>query len=360
MAESRHKYRVVLDTIRQEIEEGRFRVGDRLPSDNDLAERFDASRLTVIRALRELETTGVVKRRAGSGTYIAASGSPAHIHVFGILMPDLGAGEVFEPISQGIVGAAESLHQRVLWGHLAPSDLDKETYAIELCRYFITKRVAGVFLSPVELSRHQAEVNETVVAALTDAGIQIVLVDRCIRAYPERSRYDLVGIDNFRAGYRMTRHLQECGSERVAFAYRSGAAPTVAARMAGFHQAAGPAPTLDIERPEGDPVRFVREHDVDGIVCANDFTAARLMQSLLASGVRIPDQVRMVGINDVKYASLLPVPLTTLRQPCRDIGFTAMSVMLERMARAEQPARDVLLECELVRRASCGPVQAKA
>lgn len=354
MGDGRHKYRVVLDAMRQEIDQGHFRPGDRLPSDNDLAQRFDASRLTVIRALRELETQGIVKRRAGSGTYVGSAGSANRTHTFGILMPDLGAGEVFEPISQGIVSAAESLHQRVLWGHLSPSESDKETYAMELCRYFIGKRVTGVFLSPVELSAHQAEVNEAVVDELTAAGIHIVLVDRCVKAYPERSRYDLVGIDNFRAGFRMTRHLLDSGSQRLTFAFRSGAAPTVAARMAGFRQAAGDAPVLDIEKPHLDAARFVRKSRIDGIVCANDFTAARLMQSLLGAGIRIPDHVRMVGINDVKYASLLPVPLTTLRQPCRDIGMAAMGVMLERIAKADQPARDVLLDCELVRRASCG------
>ena len=62
----------------------------------------------------------------------------------------------------------------------------------------------------------------------------------------------------------------------------------------------------------------------------------------------------MVGINDVKYASFLPVPLTTLRQPCHEIGEEAMRVMLERLAAPGGPARDVLLDCVLVERQSCG------
>ena len=62
----------------------------------------------------------------------------------------------------------------------------------------------------------------------------------------------------------------------------------------------------------------------------------------------------MVGINDVKYARFLPVPLTTLRQPCHDIGFAAMGAMLERVEKQEGPARDILLDCELIVRQSCG------
>ena len=59
-----------------------------------------------------------------------------------------------------------------------------------------------------------------------------------------------------------------------------------------------------------------------------------------------PDVV--VGIDDVKYAHLLPVPLTTLRQPCSAIGSAAVSAMMERIAKPDMVARDILLDCELV------------
>jgi DNA-binding LacI/PurR family transcriptional regulator len=98
---------------------------------------------------------------------------------------------------------------------------------------------------------------------------------------------------------------------------------------------------LDEQRPEG-------------IVCANDLTAARLMQTLLGLGVRIPQDVRIVGMDDVKYASLLPVPLTTIHQDCAGIGTLAMATMLERLEHPELPVRDVLAPIRLVVRRSCG------
>jgi GntR family transcriptional regulator of arabinose operon len=64
--------------------------------------------------------------------------------------------------------------------------------------------------------------------------------------------------------------------------------------------------------------------------------------------------VRIVGIDDIPYASLLPVPLTTVHQPCREIGRAAMAAMLERINRPRMPARDVLVESSLVVRDSCG------
>jgi DNA-binding LacI/PurR family transcriptional regulator len=61
-----------------------------------------------------------------------------------------------------------------------------------------------------------------------------------------------------------------------------------------------------------------------------------------------------MGMDDVTYASLLPVPLTTMHQPCQEIGMAAMSLMLERVARPEMPARHVMLDCPLIVRESCG------
>jgi DNA-binding LacI/PurR family transcriptional regulator len=160
----------------------------------------------------------------------------------------------------------------------------------------------------------------------------------------------------------MTQHLIQRGCRRVVFACRPGAAPTVDARMSGYREAlwlAGlkPEEPLKVEMDRDRTAalkRFLRSGSPDGIVCANDFTAATLMHDLLKLGVRIPDEVKMVGINDVKYASFLPVPLTTLRQPCQQLGAAAMAIMLDRLRQPDAPARDVLLDCELVVRQSCG------
>jgi GntR family transcriptional regulator, arabinose operon transcriptional repressor len=99
---------------------------------------------------------------------------------------------------------------------------------------------------------------------------------------------------------------------------------------------------------------IMRPQPPDGIVSANDRTAAQLMRSLLDLGYRIPDDVRLVGVDDVEYARLLPVALTTLRQPTHAIGDVALAVMLERIHRPKLPPRHVQLQCELIVRDSCG------
>jgi DNA-binding LacI/PurR family transcriptional regulator len=139
-------------------------------------------------------------------------------------------------------------------------------------------------------------------------------------------------------------------------------AETVDDRIAGYREALF-AHRMPIDREmvlRTDPSDAERisallsEHRVDAILCANDNTAAQAMRTLLSLNVRIPEDIRIAGIDDVRYAGLLPVPLTTLHQPCLDIGAAAIAAMLDRMGNPALPARSILLNGHLVVRQSCG------
>ncbi len=93
---------------------------------------------------------------------------------------------------------------------------------------------------------------------------------------------------------------------------------------------------------------LIERHDPDGFACANDRTAGQLMIRLNELGIEIPSRIKIVGIDDTRYASFLHVPLTTLRQPCHDIGIAAVWTMIERIEHPNLPARDILLNCELI------------
>ncbi len=92
----------------------------------------------------------------------------------------------------------------------------------------------------------------------------------------------------------------------------------------------------------------------DAIVCANDRLAAEVMRLLRGWNRRIPADVMLAGIDDTPYAAFLPSPLTTIRQPCRDIGRAALHAMLDRLAHPDLPPRQILLAGQLVVRESSG------
>jgi len=353
------KYRQILDDLRNSITVGKYAEGDRLPSENDLARRFQVSRLTVQHAIKELQIEGLVNRRAGSGTYVSSRQRGAG-HLFGLIIPGLGETEIFEPICQGIAKAGRTGNHALLWGDTTRSLDGRAEQARQLCRTYVERRVSGVFFAPIEGVPDKDGVNVGIAEMIATAGIQLVLLDRCICPYPERSRFDLVGIDNRRAGYRMGMHLIDRGVKRPAFLAHPDSAPTVEARLAGFRDALAARKCSGERVAWCDPssvegIRgFLDKLNPDGFLCANDVTAVELMQTLETLGIQVPEQIRMVGIDDVRYASHLRVPLTTLRQPCQDIGEMAFLAMLTRIAEPTLPARDILLECTLVVRQSCG------
>lgn len=359
------KHQQVFTALEQGIRSGRWKPGGRLPSEAALVGLFGASRITVGRAVRDLQLAGLVERRAGSGTFVRTE-RPARTLSFGMLIPDLGRTEIFEPIWQGIAASPLARGHALLWGSSGDAAGSTEEQAWSVCRQYVERRVSGVFFAPLELTAAKDEYNRRITQALDEAGIPVVLLDRTAVPYPERGHHDLVGLDNRRAGYVVTEHLLGLGARRVAFVGLPGAATTVDAREAGHREAlhARDIPFARSMVHRMDPADVASVHRMmdgqrpDGIVCANDWTAARLMHSLLALGRVVPRDVRLVGIDDVDYASVLPVPLTTLRQPARQIGAAALAAMLDRVAGTELPTRDILLHGKLVVRASCGAAAA--
>jgi GntR family transcriptional regulator of arabinose operon len=356
------KYQQVVEAVKNEILSGRYQPGQKLPSEAALVKRFGASRITVGRALRELRQAGLIQSRAGSGSYVGPAAAGENGLLFGLLIPNLGDTEIFGPICQGMSQAPQARKNALLWGNIAPEPETREEQTWELCQQYIAKKVDGVFFAPLERAAANDETNYRVIASLERANIPVVLLDRCILPYPRRSRHDLVGIDHRRAGYMITEHLLKLGCRRIAFVGYPHSAATVTARIGGYRDALFAAGILvardlvrTLENDQLDDVRMVMEKlKPDGIVCANDRTAGHLMHGLIQMNYRMPQDVRIVGIDDVEYASLLPVPLTTVHQPCKEIGMAAVAAMVERVAAPETPIRDILLDCSLVIRDSCG------
>jgi GntR family transcriptional regulator, arabinose operon transcriptional repressor len=340
------KYREISEKLAREIRSGKYKNGQKFPSEAALVKKFGASRITVGHAVRELQQSGLLDRVAGSGTYVRAAGIRDRAGLlFGLVIPNLGETEIFEPICQAIAGAPEAAGHGLLWPQADP-EVEK------LCRQCIERKVDGVFFAPLELSERSTEVNRRVMKMLAQAGIPVILLDRQAGAQSGQ-RCDLVGIDNHRAGYLAAEHLLQVGARRIGFLAYNNQAGTVAERIRGYSDVTGMPEVFRVDSGE----RIALPDGVlrcDALVCANDRIAGQSMHALIARGARVPQDMRIVGIDDVNYATLLPVPLTTVHQPCRDIGETALRMMLDRLERPKMPARQVLLDCHLVVRESCG------
>jgi DNA-binding LacI/PurR family transcriptional regulator len=298
-------------------------------------------------AVRELKEQGLVQRIASSGTYVRTRPKDTGA-LFGLLIPDLGETEIFEPICQGMASAPQASKHGLLWGRTDLAGATKEEQARSLCQQFVERRDEGVFFAPLETTPANPIRTSSKLSTR--------------RRFPQRSRYDLVGINNRRAGYLATEHLLTHGCRRILFVADMSVTSTAEARIVGFREAllshghVVEQHLVQCMASIGNDTlkKMLKDLRPEGFVCVNDRTAGRLMQSLLSLGHRIPRDFKIVGIDDVEYAKLLPVPLTTIYQPCREIGQAAMAAMLDRIKDPNMLARDILLDCRLVVRASCG------
>src|SRR5258708_8075277 len=98
----RLKYLQVYSALTRDIRSGRWNVGDQLPSEAELINTFGVSRITVSRAMRDLQNDGLVERRAGAGTFIKRK-TGSDVYSFGLLIPDLGETDIFDPIFNAMI-----------------------------------------------------------------------------------------------------------------------------------------------------------------------------------------------------------------------------------------------------------------
>lgn len=350
-----------------EIVRGRFQTGERLPTEEELADRFGYSRTTVAKAIRMLAQQGFVQRRRRAGSFVRA-GSAVRSQLLGAVI--CGAADkdaesnIFVPIGREVAREAElagysvAMEDPCLRGNCAGEV--KERYE-EIARKFIERQVAGVLMVPFEIiGGAEQSVSLGAAQMLAEAGIPMILADRDLCRYPHRSRFDLVGIDNRRAGCIATEHLLKQGATRVDFVAADEYGWAQEGRIAGYLDAFANAGLKHEAKwiHHGHPSQkeyiegIVKDRDVEWIVVVNDGLAGEVMRVALEAGRKVPGDLRMVGFDDLPFCLGLPTPLTSIRQPCEDLGALAVRTLFDRMRNPNRRTMDVTVSFELMIRES--------
>lgn len=356
-----NKYERIYEEVKGKILASVFRQGDQLPTEADYVREYRVSRPTVARALRMLESEGLLKRTPGIGTVVRAGSGQTRELLLGLALPEMAHGEIFGPIADRIADFGKAGNFSLLWGTTkSGSGVFSVEELLDLFDEYLGRNVDGVFFAPLEGHEDARTANRKGLERLSRAGIPVVLIDRDYCLFPDRSPYPLVGIDNLRAGHVVANHYLSQGADRIDFVWSPYRAYTVDLRIRGYRMALADRGVpfrpewLHFGHPEDRSfVESVLSSGAQNLICGNDEVAALLINTLRDRGVAVPGEIRVAAFDDVKYGRLLSVPLTTVHQPIEGIAEKAVEEMLWRRTHIEEPcASTTLLKCELVVRQS--------
>lgn len=334
-------------------------AGQRRPTLEMVAARAGVSRATVSRVVNGSQTVAPhiresVLRAVRALGYVpnpaARSLVTQRTDSYALVVPEP-PNRVFsdDPFFPGVIrGVSQELERadKQLVFALATSPTSHE----RIERYALAGHVDGVMFA----SMHGADNTPTTLARM---GIPVVCNERPMGAY---SNLPCVGVDNLNGAMAATRHLVQSGRRRIATI--AGPQDMVAGvdRLAGYRRALrdSPSPPIvavgDFTRESGVIAmrRLLEEEpDLDAVFAASDLMADGALKVLRQAGRRVPDDVAVVGFDDIEMARYTEPPLTTVHQPIVEIGRQMVRLIL-RIAAGEPVDEDVIIPTELVIRES--------
>jgi len=330
----------------------------------DVAERAGVSTATVSRALsggsvredlkkRVIEAAQALKFRPNRAARNLRAGSTRTI---GVLIPD-----IENPFFTSVICGIEEVVQAAGYSLLLANFNESPERERALLAAFHAEGVAGlIFTASCSLtSQYQP---------MIEAGIPMVAVSRL----PGRLKVDQVTVANEEGARAAVAHLIGLGHKRIAMINGPVNVSTAEERQRGYERA-----FLDagLRVPEDLTVHcdfrqnagfaavselLERSRRPTAIFAASNLLTLGALEAIHQLDLKIPEDVAIVGFDDMAWAKSLRPPLTTVAQPALEVGRSAARMLLERIQQPDTPRRQVVLETTLIVRASCGAGHASA
>jgi DNA-binding LacI/PurR family transcriptional regulator len=321
-------YIQIADDIKAKIFKGKHRVGEALGSQNELAKTYDVSLITIKKALANLAQEGLLFSRVGKGTYVAAKRSMTNKampsqNLIGFVLRDLQS-PFFSLIALHAEEAAYKQGYNVLLSN-SSGRAEKEEAQIRRFRHLGAR---ALIIASMTHIYHAAPV----MRALLREQFPFVMV-----SYMADDDVPFIGTDHEQGGYLATQHLLQLGYKHIGYVDGEEGNLVGELRKRGYGRA------LAEYGYRIDKRSVFRLH----------LAALGFQQAILDQGLKVPDDVAVVGFDNILRGSYAPVPLTTIHQPTAEIGNMAVSTLIQKIAGQEVPAR-IILQPKLIVRESCG------
>jgi LacI family transcriptional regulator len=324
----------------------------------DIARDLNVSVMTVSKVVRGCADVGAetrsrvlarIKELNYQPNWVARSLAARRTFIIGLIVPDL-MHSFFAEIAKGVSATIRPLGYDVV---ICNSEEDGEFEASEVDR-LLARQVDGLLIASAQ-PPHHVELFERIEAR----GVPYVLIDR--RFADSHAPY--VGADDEAIGRMATQHLIDRGARRIAHIAGPALTPGTG-RLKGYRDALTGAgisvPDIYVEQATDDTSGYEAARRLlaltprpDAIFGYNDPTAAGAMKAILEAGIRIPDEIKVIGVGNVHYSDLLRVPLSTIDQSSASIGEQAADILVKSIGnKRRRPAKPVLINPVLVARES--------
>jgi len=331
----------------------------------DIARMAEVSHTTVSRALNNKsrirndtkeKILSIAKELNYQPDFIARSLVMKRTKTLGLVITTI-ANPFYTELALGIETTARGLGYNIILC-FTHSDLSIEKQYVDMLQ---SKGVDGIIFT----SAHMGDPN---IIGLAEEGFPIILVNRRTYHPIVKEKVDYVGVDNIHGGFLAVEHLIKLGHQRIGVIGGSSESSVGFERLEGGKRA---LKTYHVEERadyflEGDflkgsgyqgGMRFLRMADPPtAIFAANDYMALGVYEAVAEKGLRVPEEMAIIGFNDIEFTLMKGIELTTIGQKKYEMGAIAVKTLVERIEgeEARPLGREIILEPELIIRRTCG------
>lgn len=341
-------YQIIINTIQEQILTGEFRKDDKLPSEAQLMEEFNTSRITVTRALKELEHREVIYRLKGKGSFVKGSGKkkPGASKIISLVLPH--KEDFFSGGQQYARQISQSCRERGYLCSLHYSD-QSTTKERQILNEIASHDVSGAIIYPI------SDRNIASLSRMKIEGFPMVLLDRKL----EELALPVITSDNFTGAFEAVSYLADKGHKRIGFVGAKGT-DVVQLRYKGYcHALMDNGIPLDRDllitsfsgRDEDERgvldeqeslvlLKNLLTKGVTALFCVNDLIAFRFLNSAQELKISVPEEISLVGFDNLKYFNDTTIELTTVAQDFETIARSSVDSLIRKI----ESRKDLLLE----------------
>lgn len=357
------KYLFVYNDIKDKILNDYYPSGSKLPTEDELCSIYDTSKITIQRALAELASEGMIKKRQGKGSFVLQrAGGAANQKKRFITLILVNTISSLMNIIEGIDAVCTEYGYSVM---VSISNYDPELEK-EHCRNAIREGSSGIIIFPID-----ENINVGYFTSLVLSNFPIVFIDK----HPPNLPCSYVRADSFGSMYHLTNHVIMNGHRVMAFIADDRHIYNVRQRYAGFRKALA---DNNIEFKESyyisEDTSKYRGHNVfvdysekyvdvalsldprpTCLVCSNDLLAINIISKLWSRGYSVPKDFSVTGFDNLSLSNNTFHSLTTVNQDFYRMGVYATQILLNKINKKETDIVCRLLSCDIVKRTSLAP-----